>query len=71
MSKVCDICKKSTVYGNRDTHHHATGWAHSAPNRVHKTRPNLRTAKLLVNGVMKRVKVCMKCYKSLSKKGSN
>ncbi|MBN2101140.1 50S ribosomal protein L28 [Candidatus Dojkabacteria bacterium] len=68
MAKVCEICEKSTGHGSRSRHHHAEGWRYRAPKSRRNWKPNLRTAKINVNGVMKKVSVCMKCYKTLAKK---
>lgn len=70
MAKVCEICKKSTTYGKRIRHHHADKWRYRAPKTSRNWKPNLRTAKIVVDGVTRKVKVCMKCYKSLSSKVS-
>lgn len=68
MAKVCEICEKSTKFGRRKRHHHATGWLYRAPRTSRKFKPNLRTAKLEIDGKMQRVTLCMKCYKTLTKK---
>lgn len=67
MAKVCEICGKSTNHGRRIRHHHAEGWMYKAPRTSRTWKPNLRTAKIKVDGVVKKVKVCMNCYKTLTK----
>lgn len=53
MSRKCDICGKSPVYGNNISHSHKrtrTRWV-----------PNLKKVKAIVNGEKKVIKVCMSC----------
>ncbi len=56
MSKKCDICGKGPRFGNNVSHSHK------------KTRtkwdPNVKPMKVLVNGQVKKVKVCMSCLRS-------
>jgi large subunit ribosomal protein L28 len=59
MSKTCEVCGKHPQSGNTVSH------AHNANKRIFF--PNLRTIKTLVNGTSKRIKVCMKCLKAMSK----
>ena len=69
MSKVCEICGKSTVAGNRIQHKHSIGWRYKAPKSKRKFKPNLRNIKIEVDDSPVPVKVssCMKCYKRLRK----
>jgi large subunit ribosomal protein L28 len=69
MSKVCEICNKSTTFGKNIRHKHADKWRNRAPKTSRKWKPNLRTAKVKIDGKVKKVKLCMKCYKTLAKKG--
>ncbi|MBN1307592.1 MAG: 50S ribosomal protein L28 [Chitinispirillaceae bacterium] len=59
MSKKCTICGKHPQSGRTVSH------AHNVGPRIFY--PNLRTVKTVVNGTPKRVKVCMKCLKAMSK----
>jgi ribosomal protein L28 len=68
MAKVCENCGKSTSAGQRKRHHHATGWLYRAPRTKRAFKPNLRSVTVNVNGVSKKMRVCMKCYKMLSTK---
>lgn len=62
MSRKCDLCGKGLQYGNRVSH---------AKNRTkHIFRPNLKSAKIMVNGVIKKMKLCTKCLRS-AKKGKS
>ena len=55
MSKVCDICGKHPVYGNNISH------AHNKTRR--RWEPNLQKTKVIIDGTVRTVKVCMKCLK--------
>jgi len=56
MAKVCDLCGKHAHVGNQISH------AHNATLR--KWLPNLREVRALVDGHVKRMKVCAKCLKA-------
>ncbi len=67
MSKICEICGKSTVAGNRIQHKHSVGWRYKAPKSKRKFKPNLKNIDLELDGATVRVSSCMKCYKKLRK----
>lgn len=49
----CFICGKGVAFGNNVSH---------ANNRTRRVwRPNLQTARVVVDGSIKRVKVCTRC----------
>lgn len=55
MAATCAICQKGVQYGHNVSH---------AKNRTRRVfLPNLREAKIRVNGVVQKMKVCMKCLK--------
>ena len=56
MAKKCAICGKTPVVGRQ----------HSHANNVSARRfePNLQTARALVNGGIKRLRVCTRCLRS-------
>ncbi len=56
MSRVCEICGKGPMTGNKVSH---------AQNKT-KMRflPNLKRIRVLENGVVKRKMVCTKCIKA-------
>ncbi|MCP4634116.1 MAG: 50S ribosomal protein L28 [candidate division Zixibacteria bacterium] len=56
MSKVCEVCGKSPIFGNNISHSH----------RVSSRRwnPNLQKIRASVNGVNKRISVCTSCLKA-------
>ena len=56
MARVCDICGKGSLLGNRISH------AHNVSRR--EWRPNLRSVRAVVNGQTKRMKVCTRCLRS-------
>ena len=56
MSKVCEICGKGKVFGNKVTFSNkkiSRSWA-----------PNIRKVRAVVNGSVKRVNVCTRCLRS-------
>lgn len=56
MSKRCDYCKKGPMFGNNVSH---------ANNKTRRRfDPNLQSVRALVNGAVRRVKVCTRCIKA-------
>jgi ribosomal protein L28 len=43
------------------------GWRYKAPHVARQFKPNLRSIDLDIDGEVKNVTVCMKCYKKLRK----
>ncbi|MBD3234331.1 MAG: 50S ribosomal protein L28 [candidate division Zixibacteria bacterium] len=56
MSKVCEICGKKPLYGNKISHSHR-----ATPRRW---EPNLQKVRASVDGVNKRILVCTSCLKA-------
>ena len=56
MSKVCDMCGRGPVFGNRISH------AHNVSKR--RWNINLQNVRALVNGASKRIRVCTSCIKN-------
>jgi len=56
MSRRCDICGKGPMVGNEVSH----------ANNKTKRRwyPNLQQVRTVVNGAVKRMKVCTRCLRS-------
>ena len=55
MARVCSVCRKGPTTGNHVSH---------ANNRVKRRwYPNLQTVRTLVDGEVKRVRVCTQCIK--------
>jgi ribosomal protein L28 len=71
MSKICEICGKSTVAGNRIQHKHSVGWRYKAPKSKRQFKPNLRKVDVEINDAEVRMFVCMKCYKKLQKEAKD
>lgn len=56
MAKHCDICGKSTVFGQQVSH------AHNVTKRTWE--PNLQRVRGLVAGKVQRLRVCTRCLRS-------
>ncbi|MGE5237009.1 MAG: 50S ribosomal protein L28 [Acidobacteriota bacterium] len=56
MAKVCDICGKTAMAGNRVSH------AHNVSKRL--WQPNLRSVRAAVAGRTVRMTVCTRCLRS-------
>lgn len=56
MSKICEVCGKKKVFGNKVT------FSHRRSNR--SWSPNIRKVRAVVNGSVKRVNVCTRCLRS-------
>lgn len=56
MAKQCEICGKTPVVGR--THSHANNV------RARRFEPNLQRVRALVNGGIRRLRVCTRCIRS-------
>jgi large subunit ribosomal protein L28 len=56
MAKQCEICGKRPVAGRQVSH------AHNVSTR--RFEPNLQTVRAIVNGGVKRMRVCTRCLRS-------
>lgn len=56
----CANCGKGVMYGHNVSH------AKNRTNRIFA--PNLHPARVVIDGVLKRVKLCVKCLRMLKKK---
>lgn len=56
MSKVCSVCGKGVVSGNKVSHSH----------RISKRKwaPNIQKVRVRVNGTPKTLNVCTRCLRS-------
>jgi len=56
MAKKCEICGKGPIVGNNVSH----------ANNKTKRRwlPNLQTVKVIMDGKVKRIRICTKCLKA-------
>jgi large subunit ribosomal protein L28 len=56
MAKQCEMCGKTTVFGNNVSH------AHNVTSRT--WQPNLQRVRALINGTVRHVRVCTRCLRS-------
>jgi large subunit ribosomal protein L28 len=56
MARVCEICGKGPVAGHNVSHAN-----NKTPRRWY---PNLQRVRVVVNGVVRRMRVCTQCIKS-------
>ena len=61
MARKCDLCGKGVQFGHNVSH--------SKRRTKRLFLPNLKTKRMRVNGVIKQVKLCMKCLKRAKKFG--
>ena len=66
MSKICAICKKGSIPGNkykrRGQIKRTGGAGHKILGKTHRRfYPNLQRIKVNLNGTIKRIKVCTSC----------
>lgn len=61
MAKSCAICGKQAVSGNRVSH--------SNRKTPRRWRPNLQAVKTKIGRQIKQVLICVRCLKTLKKKG--
>ena len=55
----CANCNKGKMYGHKMSH---------AKNRTRRTfDPNLHSARVMIDGTMKRVRLCVKCLRTAKK----
>lgn len=69
MARVCEICGKGKLNGNRITRRGKAKkeggvGRHITKVATHTQKPNLKKIKAIVDGSPKRIKVCTKCIKS-------
>ncbi len=56
MARMCEVCGKKPVFGNNVSH------AHNVTSR--RWLPNLQKVRAIVDGGVKRIKVCTRCIRS-------
>jgi len=56
MAKMCEVCGKAPVFGNRVSH------AHNVSSR--RWMPNLQRVRAIVDGTVRRISVCTRCLRS-------
>ncbi|HEY8476718.1 MAG TPA: 50S ribosomal protein L28 [Chloroflexota bacterium] len=61
MSHRCEICQKGAVFG--------FNVSHSKRHTPRRWLPNVQRARVLVNGVARRMYACTRCIRTLQKRG--
>ena len=56
MARVCEVCGKGPITGHNVSHAN-----NKTPRRWY---PNLQRVRVVVNGVVRRIRVCAQCIKS-------
>ena len=56
MAKTCEICGKVPVVGRKISHAHNV--------RPRRFEPNLQRVKAVINGAVRRIRVCTRCIRS-------
>ena len=56
MSKICEVCGKKPVVGRTVSHAHNV--------RPRRFEPNLQVVRALINGGVRRIRVCTRCLRS-------
>jgi large subunit ribosomal protein L28 len=56
MAKMCEVCGKAPVFGNRVSH------AHNVSSR--RWLPNLQRVRVMVGAAVKRMNVCTRCIRT-------
>jgi large subunit ribosomal protein L28 len=56
MSKMCEICGRKPVVGRTVSHAHNV--------RARRFLPNLQRVRALINGGVRRIRVCTRCLRS-------
>jgi ribosomal protein L28 len=71
MSRQCFFCEKGVVAGGHRKHKYGGGWAYRAQRTTRKFKTNLTRITIEKAGKVKKVDICMKCYKKLRKQSSS
>lgn len=62
----CDMCGKGRMVGKQHKHHPGVAggrWKKRAPKTQKIFKPNLHSARILVNGMYSRMRLCTKCLR--------
>lgn len=68
MALQCDNCQKGRMVGKQHKHHAGVAggrWRKRAPVTQKIFSPNLHSARIVVDGVGKRMRLCTKCLRIL------
>jgi len=63
----CEYCGKSKMFGRNIRHKHSIAWERRAPKTSRTFEPNVQKTKLMINGVMRSVRICTRCLRTLQK----
>ena len=66
-SGACDLCDKTTTFGRHIRHRHGGRWERKAPSKPRQLRPNVHKQRVFIDGVWKRLNICARCLRTLSK----
>lgn len=64
MANRCALCDKGPMFGQNIRFTHSGKWALRAPRTKRRWLPNLQSARVMVEGAPKRIRVCCKCLKA-------
>jgi len=64
MANQCGICGKGPQFGQNIRHVHSGSWALRAPRTKRRWLPNLQSARIMLNGLPTRIRVCTRCLKA-------
>jgi large subunit ribosomal protein L28 len=70
MAMKCDFCGKGRMVGRQHRHHKGVAggrWLKRAPKTQRIFLPNLHVARVVINGVKKKVKLCTRCLRKAKK----
>ena len=56
MAKICEVCGKKPVVGRTVSHAHNV--------RPRRFEPNLQLVRAVINGGVRRIRVCTRCLRS-------
>lgn len=63
----CEICGKVTAVGRNIRHRHSGRWERKAPRTSRVFRPNVHKQRVFLNGEARRMNVCTRCLRTVTK----
>ena len=75
MSRFCQLTGRKTSFGHNMKHRRGSSggggaWRYRSQKTDRTWEPNLRKAKVIVDGTVQTIKISMKAYKALKNNGS-
>lgn len=67
MATRCEVCGKGTAIGRNIRSNVSQGWLLRAHKTSRTFKANVHKATILVNGAPKRVDICTRCLRTMSK----